>query len=368
MSQYKNQTGQGRINNPAPRPSAQVRPAPRPAPRPSAQVRPAPRPSAQVRPAPRPSASSARERTMSVAERREAAKAAGMSMSQFKNQIGEGRINKNKTGQGNVNSPSPSPQPGRFDSYNERVGNLADEYVAKNPNGGIAAAYHAGKTHNQMFDEDGYLSYDSEKAMFQANEHLKELGFKAGDMLWKPGTKDNLNGRELTGRIAYITKNGNYIPEYVNDAVNSSHLGSGFSNWQGEVGLGDAQAAHNATLTDAQQGATDPRTGGVYQPPGGQFADGSSFDNPGYTYDQAASNYYQDQQYDQQNQETQNYNTTNQYTTNTTHNSYDYSAFAPGARGGGGSKFQAYQGLQGPSSFGGRMNFNFNPIKFLQGQ
>ena len=64
-------------------------------------------------------------------------------------------------------------------------------------------------------------------------------------MLWKPGAKDDLNGRELTGRIARVTANGNFIPEYVHDAVNSSHKSTGNAGYAGEVGLGADQAAYN---------------------------------------------------------------------------------------------------------------------------
>ena len=112
-----------------------------------------------------------------------------------------------------------------------------------------------------QFGDDGYLSYNSEKAMFQSSKSLKEMGYKAGDTLWKPGTRDELNGRILTGRIAKITANGNFIPEYEHDAANSAFKGSGFVGWQGEVGLGADQAHYNASMPAWAQGATDPRTG-----------------------------------------------------------------------------------------------------------
>ena len=102
-----------------------------------------------------------------------------------------------------------------------------------------------GRQHIGNFDKDGYLSYDSTKYQIQNNTALKEAGYKAGDMLWKPGAKDDLNGRELTGRIARISASGNYIPEYVNDAINSSHQSTGNAGYQGEVGLGADQAAYN---------------------------------------------------------------------------------------------------------------------------
>lgn len=113
------------------------------------------------------------------------------------------------------------------------------------------------------FGEDGYLSYDSEKAMFQQSETLRQMGYKEGDMLWKPGTRDELNGRILTGRVASISSLGNYIPEYEHESANSAFLGSGNRGFQGRTGLGADQADENARVNArskaqdyAQQNAT----------------------------------------------------------------------------------------------------------------
>ena len=193
--------------------------------------------------------------------------------------------------------------------------------------------------HNMLFGEDGYLSYDSAKPMYQANTQLKAMGYKVGDMLWKPGTKDNLNGRELTGRIASISESGLYMPEYVNDAANSSHKGTGFAGWKGEVGLGADQAAYNAQMSDADQGATDPRTGEAMKYEGVQTPSVEQFQV-------------------QQQQKSQEMEQNNM--------PYDFSQFMPSQRQG--QKFQSYQDYSGPTSFGGGMKFNFDPSKFMQGQ
>jgi len=95
------------------------------------------------------------------------------------------------------------------------------------------------------FTKDGYLTYDSTGAQYQNNTALKEAGYKKGDMLWKPGSLDNLNGRKLTGRIGFISGNGIYHPEYEHDAINSSHKSSGNAGYRGEVGLGADQSAYN---------------------------------------------------------------------------------------------------------------------------
>ena len=217
-----------------------------------------------------------------VAQRREAAAKAGVSMGDYKKGLAAGHYNKrgrltaagkeNRASTGGYKPKGSSNSSDKETSnsgnttrdttnYNDRVQTLEQDYIENNPDSGAANV----ERHNQMFDDEGYLSYDSEKYQFQANEELKKLGYKAGDMLWKPGTLDNLNGRKLTGRIAKITANGNYIPEYEHEAANSNHQGSGFTGWKGEVGLGADQAAYNKTMSAADQGATDPRTGQVMQ-------------------------------------------------------------------------------------------------------
>ena len=150
-------------------------------------------------------------------------------------------------------------------NYNTSANTLRDNYLKNNPNSGAAKA----DSMAMQFDDEGYLSYDSEKYQFQSNKALKDMGVKAGDMLWKPGTEDKLNGRRLTGRVAYISESGNYIPEYEHEAANSAFKGSGFKGWQGEVGLGADQAAYNKQMPAWAQGATDPRTGEVMESPGG---------------------------------------------------------------------------------------------------
>ena len=91
-------------------------------------------------------------------------------------------------------------------------------------------------------------------------EMLKKAGYKVGDTLWKPGAKDDLNGRELTGRIASFTEQGTPIPEYVNNAINSSHKSTGNAGYAGEVGLGADQAAYNRQYeqdNDVEYGQTN---------------------------------------------------------------------------------------------------------------
>ena len=126
-------------------------------------------------------------------------------------------------------------------AYNTRSKEMYEKYKRDNPNAGMSNL----APDNASFDADGYLSYDSTKPQWQANNMLKEAGYKAGDMLWKPGALDNLNGRKLTGRIARITELGNYIPEYEHDAVNSSHRSTGNPGYAGKVGLGADQYDYN---------------------------------------------------------------------------------------------------------------------------
>ena len=126
-------------------------------------------------------------------------------------------------------------------AYNARSKEMYEKYKTANPKSGTSNM----TPDNASFDKDGYLSYDSTKPQWQANNMLTEAGYKAGDMLWKPGAKDDLNGRELTGRIARVTASGNFIPEYVHDAVNSSHKSTGNAGYGGQVGLGADQAAYN---------------------------------------------------------------------------------------------------------------------------
>lgn len=205
--------------------------APKPTPTPS------PRPSPTPTPTPSPSSSSSSSRSSSSSSSRSSSSSSSS------------------------RSSAPAGRPTN-ETYNQAVKNLSDTYSANNPNAGMVKGQNSMM---QQFDKDGYLSYDSEKAMYQSSNTLKQMGYKAGDTLWKPGTRDELNGRVLTGRIARITANGNYIPEYENEAANSAFKGSGFKGWQGEVGLGADQAAYNKSMPNWAQGATDPRTGEAMQ-------------------------------------------------------------------------------------------------------
>ena len=331
-------------NNPAPRP--QPRPQPKPQPRPSPQPKPQPRPQPRPQPKPQPKPSTSRQQAkeaaaMSVGQRREAAKQAGVSLKDYKAGNTGAKAVTRKTAQVNKNNPAPRPshtpgytgtrptnsgtmRPNQGQSspiqgggggngtygtkqlvkqraemstkdrragqaasglsmkeykaggmqplattqavgenggggtssntfttaagyqmekgaYNARSKEMYEKYKAANPNSGTSNM----APDNASFDADGYLSYDSTKPQWQANDMLKEAGYKAGDMLWKPGAKDNLNGRELTGRIARVTELGNFIPEYVHDAVNSSHRSTGNAGYAGEVGLGADQYDYN---------------------------------------------------------------------------------------------------------------------------
>ena len=57
--------------------------------------------------------------------------------------------------------------------------------------------------------------------MWQQEEMLAAAGYVAGDVLWKPGSVDALNGRTLTGRIRSV-ENGLYLPEYVGEEVHAA--------------------------------------------------------------------------------------------------------------------------------------------------
>ena len=294
-----------------------------------------------------------------VAQRREAAAKAGVSMGDYKKGLAAGHYNKrgrltaagkeNRASTGGYKPKGSSNSSDKETSnsgnttrdttnYNDRVQTLEQDYIENNPDSGAANV----ERHNQMFDDEGYLSYDSEKYQFQANEELKKLGYKAGDMLWKPGTLDNLNGRKLTGRIAKITANGNYIPEYEHEAANSNHQGSGFTGWKGEVGLGADQAAYNKTMSAADQGATDPRTGQVMQ-----------YDRQDAQAQQQQSQQYQAQQFN---------------------DSYNEPASAnPNLGSVTGGRTNTYinwmnNNAKGPRANDLNINFNFDPYKFMQGQ
>jgi hypothetical protein len=140
-------------------------------------------------------------------------------------------------------------------AYNARSKEMYETYKAANPKAGTSNM----TPDNASFDADGYLSYDSTKPQWQANDLLKKAGYKAGDMLWKPGALDNLNGRKLTGRIASVS-GGIYTPEYEHDAVNSSHKSTGNAGYGGEVGLGADQYDYNRQYEqdyDVESGQVD---------------------------------------------------------------------------------------------------------------
>jgi hypothetical protein len=133
-------------------------------------------------------------------------------------------------------------------AYNQSLRNMSDDREAssKEKYGDNHNSWGYGDSaHYANFDQDGYLNHDSTKVQWQNQNMLKEAGYKVGDTLWKPGAKDDLNGRTLTGKIARITESGIFIPEYEHDAINSSHQSTGNAGYQGEVGLGADQYNYN---------------------------------------------------------------------------------------------------------------------------
>jgi len=295
---------------------------------------------------------------MSVKDRRAGAKAAGVSLSDFKQGKTGAKAVARKTAQVNRNNPTVAPSGGidpnatfttaagyemESGAYNTRSKEMYEKYKAANPNSGMSNM----TPDNASFDKDGYLSYDSTKPQWQANDMLKDAGYKQGDMLWKPGALDNLNGRKLTGRIARITELGNYIPEYEHDAVNSSHKSTGNAGYGGEVGLGADQYAYNRQYeqdNDVEYGQVNQQlqANGVSDQGGQQ-----SFDNYGSSQSDfeappmAASNFEM-----------------------------------PNVQQSIGPQYQGWQEQMGNASQSpyasrsksSKMNFNFSPYKFQQGQ
>ena len=159
---------------------------------------------------------------LSVKDQRKKAKEAGMSMKDWKAKT---------AAQGGLpfkpmweQAVEPTPEPDKYQAYNDSLRGI---YEGLNDNSGIKQK---GFDPNlQGFDEDGYMRYNSEVPMYQNEKMLKEMGYKAGDMLWKPGTRDELNGRILTGEIDYFTASGKAIPKYENSSANSAFQGSGSS-------------------------------------------------------------------------------------------------------------------------------------------
>ena len=63
------------------------------------------------------------------------------------------------------------------------------------------------------FDDEGYFNADTTKAMWQDTDMLRDAGYKVGDTLWRPGSKDGLNGNTFTGKIR-SDANGVFVPEF----------------------------------------------------------------------------------------------------------------------------------------------------------
>ena len=312
---------------------------------------------------------------MSVGDRRSAASQAGVSVKDYKaGNVGNKAVARKDARVANRN-PAPGPQPpnagsnssppgptansgntfttaagyqmekgtykqGTQDLHDRREQESKDKYgQAHNP-----ATYGNG-AHIGNFDKDGYLTSDSTKAQWQNNTALKEAGYKAGDMLWKPGSKDDLNGRRMTGRIGKISGTGNYLPEYEDNAINSSHQSTGNPGYQGEVGLGADQAAYNRQYEQDN----DVTTGQVnQQAEGGQ-------NNPGVTqgfHDEGGAGFDDSQQ-------------SPSYMPNMRlpHSSAVEAAAASQTNTWNYDQINPFK-----NSKTSKMNFNFNPGKFNQGQ
>ena len=201
---------------------------------------------------------------------------------------------------------------------------------------------------------------------------LKEAGYKAGDMLWKPGAKDNLNGRELTGRIARVTANGNYIPEYVHDAVNSSHQGTGNRGYGGKVGLGADQYAYNRQYEQDN----DVEYGQVNQQLEANGVSDQGIDDYWQNTDaqrqsiadmrSGASNFDGQQSFDNYGSNESDFEAPAQAA-----NNFDFQM--PNVQQSMGPQYQGWQQQMGntsqsPYATRSKMNFNFDPYKFQQGQ
>jgi len=316
---------------------------------------------------------------MSVKQRRTAAKEAGVGLKDFKaGRTGANAVARrdaqretNRSRQGNQQGQQQQTQGNTFTTaagytmekggYRQGAQDILDQYKKDAPLSGMVS--NAGI---EGFDKDGYLGYDSTKAQFQNNTALKEAGYKAGDMLWKPGALDNLNGRKLTGRIARITELGNYIPEYEHDAVNSSHRSTGNAGYAGEVGLGADQAAYNREYERNNDVATGQRnqqleingfetetqindvsaTQGLNQQSSAGLNDGMNENNNGFTNDYGNG-------YSTMPQMRLSNASTAEQAANPSFAQYDFS---------GNGSFSKKKSLSSG------MNFSFNPGKFMQGQ
>lgn len=156
----------------------------------------------------------------SVAYNRKKAAEAGQTMKEYKaaHGIAKDRAQAFTSNGGSAGFSNFSPERAEaFETYNDRVNDLYEEYRVNNPGSGLVRGGDD-SNHLGQFGEDGLLDYGTGKANWQQNEVLKEMGYKAGDMLWRPGSK-NINGDYLTGRVDYISEaTGNYIPEFVNES------------------------------------------------------------------------------------------------------------------------------------------------------
>jgi hypothetical protein len=256
-------------------------------------------------------------------------------------------------------------------AYNKRVTDMFETSRTNNPKAGTSSMTPG----LESFDEDGYLSYDSTKPMWQANDLLKEAGYKAGDMLWRPGSLDNLNGRKLTGRIARISDGGIYHAEYEHDAVNSSHKSTGNAGYGGEVGLGADQYAYNRQYEQDN----DVEYGQVNQQLQANGVSDQGIDDYWEKTDaqrqsiadmrSGASNYSGQQSFDNYGSSQSDFKAPTQAASN-----FDYQM--PNVQQSMGPQYQGWQEQMGNASQSpyasrsksSKMNFNFSPYKFQQGQ
>ena len=223
------------------------------------------------------------------------------------------------------------------------------------------------------FTDEGYLTYDSTRAQGTHEAFLREAGYKVGDMLWKPGTRDELNGRILTGRIKsgpqkdpndptkYI---GNFHPEYEHEAVNSAFRSTGNPGYSGEVGLGADQYAYNRAFEQnhpskvkygqanhqlKENGVSDQGIDDYWQ---------RSNSRDDFIADMRSDNYGSNQS-----DFAPNPNTANVTPVENNYNNYDWEAQMSAAQ----NKINPYKSNNTPS-YSSSMNFNFDPYKFQQGQ
>lgn len=293
-----------------------------------------------------------------VAARRKAQQNSGLSMSDYRAGVQGGTIDKHgrpKTGGGSTPNASPASntfttaagyemEKGAYRKGTEDIYNKLD----KDSNGTAGTLQNSFITN---FNKDGYLNYDSTKAQFQNNTALKEAGYKVGDMLWKPGTLDDLNGRRLTGRIGSIGASGIYHPEYEHDAINSSHQSTGNAGYKGQVGLGADQAAYNRQY----EVDNDVEYGQVNQ----------QLQNNGYGA-QGASNFDGQQSFNNYGSQESDFQAPTQAA-----NNFEM----PNVQQSMGPQYQGWQEQMGNATQSpyaknkySKMNFDFNPYKFQQGQ